>query len=543
MKNKKTWIKILGIICFLVILFLVVYLVFQFQKKERERKEQEKERKLVQEIKESFDKEVQTTSKKKIYQKKEDKYVEVGFVDIGIFIPLEENKINTSKDIYFKIQDLDYYVDYKNLEKISHIEDYSLDRFVSVKSLTTEKTELYKGENLVFSFPDSYTFDVLLEVGETYYVKFLGDIYSVKGAVNFEDKEVNPLLEKLSVFQFSDDISNEKVEEVLSLFKEREYVSLTKSEFSYWMEGQGKLPEKMIFLIGNDSQKEKWKDLLEKYGFFIETNLEPYFFHEGDQQLTVGASKHYHYLISNSTTKDRILEMLAGIPKKVEKPKTTGGSVAVLNYHFFYDAATESCNESICISTENFRKQLDYLKNNGYKTLTMQEFYDWKMGNITIPEKSVLLTIDDGAMGTDTHLPTILSEYQMHASLFLITGWWDISKYQKTPYLEIYSHGDELHHNDYCAGSNCGFKPLLLSKDEIVADLNLSLSKGVGKLAFCYPFYKTSQTLETALREVGIPLAFAGGNRKATRSVSNYYIPRYVVYKGTSLNQFINMIS
>ena len=131
----------------------------------------------------------------------------------------------------------------------------------------------------------------------------------------------------------------------------------------------------------------------------------------------------------------------------------------------------------------------------------------------------------------------------MHASLFLITGWWDISKYQKTSYLEIYSHGDELHHNNYCAGSNCGFKPLLLSKEEIVADLNLSLSKGVGKLAFCYPFYKTSQTLEAALREVGIPLAFAGGNRKATRGVSNYYIPRYVVYKGTSLNQFINMIS
>ena len=160
-----------------------------------------------------------------------------------------------------------------------------------------------------------------------------------------------------------------------------------------------------------------------------------------------------------------------------------------------------------------------------------------------MPQKSVLLTIDDGAMGTDTHLPTLLAEYQMHASLFLITGWWDISKYQKTPYLEIYSHGDELHHNNYCKGSNCGYKSLLLSKEELVSDINLSLSKGVGKLAFCYPFYQTSKTLEVALREVGIPLAFAGGNRKATRNVSNYYIPRYVVYKGTSLNQFINMIS
>ena len=238
--------------------------------------------------------------------------------------------------------------------------------------------------------------------------------------------------------------------------------------------------------------------------------------------------------------------LVSGIPKPTPPPvsnTSSGGSVAVLNYHFFYDAATEACNESICISTENFRKQLDYLKNNGYKTLTMQEFYDWKTGKLNLSQKAVLITVDDGAMGTDTHLPAILEEYQMHASLFLITGWWDISKYQKNQYLEIYSHGDELHHNNYCAGSNCGYKPLLLSKEEIVADLNLSLSKGVGKLAFCYPFYQTSKTLEAALKEVGIPLAFAGGNKKATRSVSNYYIPRYVVYKGTSLNQFINMIS
>ena len=64
---------------------------------------------------------------------------------------------------------------------------------------------------------------------------------------------------------------------------------------------------------------------------------------------------------------------------------------------------------------------MSYLRDNGYKTLTMSEFNDWMDGKIEIPEKSVLITIDDGAAGTYTHLPQILNEYQMHATLFLIS--------------------------------------------------------------------------------------------------------------------------
>jgi len=541
--NKKKIILLLSILLIIILCVGGFFLIKKYQEEEQKKKEME----MVSKIKKSFSEGVNTTKKKKVYQKKKDKYEEVGFIEKGVFLPLEKTKINTSSDIYFKVKDLDYYIDYENLEKVSHTEDTSLSNLISTKRLITEKTGLYKNDKLVISLPNSITFDVLLIENGNHFVSFLGEIYSVKEHFKLEDKETEPLLQKLSVFQFTEDVSQEKVEEVLSLWKEKGYASLTIQEFIYWTEGKGDFKEKSILLIGNDAQKEKWNELLQKYSFSLESKLEPFVFHEGDQQLTKGANTHYQYLISNSTTKQRVEEMLAGIPKPTPTPvprKASGGSVAVLNYHFFYNPEIgEGCNESICISTQNFRQQLEYLKNNGYKTLTMQEFYDWKVGNITIPEKSVLITVDDGAMGTDTHLPAILEEYQVHATLFLITGWWDISKYQKTSYLEIYSHGDELHHNDYCVGSNCGFKPLLLSKEEIVADLNLSLSKGVGKLAFCYPFYKTSQTLEAALREVGIPLAFAGGNRKATRSVSNYYIPRYVVYKGTSLSQFINMIS
>lgn len=537
MRWKKWWSFFLLSFCSVVIVFLVSYRNIQSIKKRQE------ERELVQKIQDSFHEDVRTSARKKIYQKENGQYYEVGFVEKGIYLSLEEAKVHTTKDIYFKIKDFEYYIDYQYLEKVSHIEDTSLQRFISKKQITTEKTELYQEDKIVFSVSDSMTFDVLLELEGKYFVSFLGQIYFIYEPLSVVEKEVQStmLLERLSVFYLDSSISREKVEEIFSLFQEKGYSSLTMKEFSYWIQGMGHLPSSSILILGTDDQKKNFETLTNSYDFSIETELDPYSFQEGDQQLKVGDRNYYMYLVSNSIIKERISEMLAGIPKKVEGPSAS--SVAVLNYHFFYDSKTEACNESICLSTDNFRKQLSYLKENGYKTLTMQEFYDWKSGKITVPKKSVLLTIDDGAMGTDTHLPQILEEYQMHASLFLITGWWDVSKYQKTSYLEIYSHGNELHHNNYCAGGKCGYKPLLLSKDEIVSDLKESLSKGISKLAFCYPFYQTSKTLESALKEVGISLAFAGGNKKASRNGSNYYIPRYIIYKGTSMSQFIRMVS
>ena len=83
-----------------------------------------------------------------------------------------------------------------------------------------------------------------------------------------------------------------------------------------------------------------------------------------------------------------------------------------------YDSSLgETCNEGICLDVSKFREHLKYLKDSGYKTLTMYEFMRWMYGEIELPAKSVLITVDDGAMGTGKHngnkLIPILEEYNM----------------------------------------------------------------------------------------------------------------------------------
>ena len=248
------------------------------------------------------------------------------------------------------------------------------------------------------------------------------------------------------------------------------------------------------------------------------------------------------YTVEDSSGNKEIITRKVKVEKK---PTIHRPGVAVLNYHFFYGDG-ESCGAGICLHTSKFEEHLKYLTDNGYKTLTMEEFRAWIYGEIEIPEKSVLITIDDGAMGTGTHngnkLIPLLEKYHVHATLFLITGWWSINNYQSA-YLDIESHTNDMHTESYCSGVTRGAKMLCLSHDEVINDLKTSISITGSTKAFCYPFYAYNEAAIQEVKEAGFKLAFAGGNYKATRSSNKYAIPRFAVQSNITLDKFISYIS
>ena len=252
---------------------------------------------------------------------------------------------------------------------------------------------------------------------------------------------------------------------------------------------------------------------------------------EGKYELT--------YTIKDSSNNENSVKRVVVVKKRQPKP-----GVAVLNYHFFYDNGA-SCPGVNCMSTEKFEEQLKYLKDNGYKALTMEEFRAWMYNEIEIPKKSVLITIDDGALGTGFHngnkLIPLLEKYQTHATLFLITGWWKIENY-KSDYLDIESHTYDMHTEGYCQGVARGAKMLCLEHDEVLKDLRLSIEITGSTNAFCYPFFVYNNQAIENVKEAGFKLAFAGGDYKATKASNKYAIPRFHITRGITLEEFINII-
>lgn len=247
----------------------------------------------------------------------------------------------------------------------------------------------------------------------------------------------------------------------------------------------------------------------------------------------------------NSTSIKRTVKVVNPF-KALPDKNAKATKIAVLNYHFFYDATKGNKGDGNYTSIQTFEEQLKYLKDNDYKTLTMEEFRAWMYGERDLPARSVLITVDDGGNGTGKKngnlLIPILEKYQAHATIFLITGWWDKNGYI-SPYVDLESHTDEMHESNYCSGVSRGAKMLCLSDEEVIEDLTRSTNYLGSKTAFCYPFYAhTAHTMEL-LKQVGFKLAFIGGESKATRSTNKYKIPRYHMYKTTTLVQFNHMIA
>lgn len=542
MKKKKRILLIILIVFIVLVIGVSGFIVYS---KFKEKQENDR---LISEIKNSYSSVIKLEKDKKVFSLVDDVYKEIGTIYKDTVVSLVEKEIRDTSDIYYQIKDSDYYIDYKDLKKVKNYSlDTSLDHYVVTKSVKTNPTKLYSNDKLAFEINEEFEFDVLLKDNDKYYVKYLNNIYCIKDSYELVNKESVDVLKDISVLNFSDNISNDKMKEVLKHLKENNYDGITITDFKRWVTGQVNLENNKVLLLSYKELDSEKINIVNEYGFVVNTDLENISFTSGDTKLKIGATKYYKYDINSNTTLSRVKDMLKGVKVKTTTTTTSSSTgVAVLNYHFFYDSSLgEACNESICLDVKNFRQQLQYLKDNNYKVLTMQEFNDWMDGKKTFSQKAVLITVDDGAMGTSfingNKLIPLLEEFQMPATLFLITGWWDVNNY-KSSYLEIHSHGDELHHNNFCRDGKCTYKGLLLNKEELVADLQLSTSKIGSNLAFCYPFYKKNDTMVSALKETGFKLAFVGGNRKAKKSDNKYAVPRYVVYKNTSLNSFINMV-
>lgn len=75
------------------------------------------------------------------------------------------------------------------------------------------------------------------------------------------------------------------------------------------------------------------------------------------------------------------------------------------------------------IQPDVFERHLRYLKENGYSTITCDEYYQWLEHGKSIPEKSVLLAIDDGVESVWQYAYPLLKKYDYRAVVFVIPGY------------------------------------------------------------------------------------------------------------------------
>ncbi|MDD5403885.1 MAG: polysaccharide deacetylase family protein [Sulfuricella sp.] len=77
----------------------------------------------------------------------------------------------------------------------------------------------------------------------------------------------------------------------------------------------------------------------------------------------------------------------------------------------------------VTVSPHTFEQQMARLARGGYTALTAGRFLSFLKGERTVPDKSVLITFDDGFLDNYVHAFPVLQRLGLHAVIFAVTGW------------------------------------------------------------------------------------------------------------------------
>ena len=231
--------------------------------------------------------------------------------------------------------------------------------------------------------------------------------------------------------------------------------------------------------------------------------------------------------------------------------------IPVLAYHAV-SAGSEKPTTGLCVSEVDFEEQMKYLSDNGFTTVTMDEFRQWHAGKKEFPPKSCLITFDDGLDSVYYLAYPILKKYDQAATLFVIghrigdkTDPFDpdseeshyvgrdvIDKVRaEYPRFEFESHTYNMHKRIN------GRKPVnVLNYDEMVADSKKNASFGFTYMA--YPWGAYNESMQKALEDTGYEMAFAyRPYRYTTRDDDPYAISRIKVNGTKSIDKFIAIVN
>ncbi|MDR3591964.1 MAG: polysaccharide deacetylase family protein [Negativicutes bacterium] len=216
----------------------------------------------------------------------------------------------------------------------------------------------------------------------------------------------------------------------------------------------------------------------------------------------------------------------------------SSSEIPVLNYHKVMDGA----DTPLAIKTKEFDRQMAYLQENGFHSITPDQLVDFILEGKALPDKPVLITFDDGYQDFyDNAYPT-LRKYGFTATVFLITdvvgrdpGYltWD-------EIIEMRQQGKGI-----VFGSHTLSHVLLdtVSAEEVTAQLVKSREGAEWRMDvpvkyFAYPGGAYNSRIEALVREAGYRAAFTINLGRVQKNSDVYALERIPIYQ--TQRSFVN---
>ncbi len=250
---------------------------------------------------------------------------------------------------------------------------------------------------------------------------------------------------------------------------------------------------------------------------------------------------------------DSVEKVLIEEPKKeitgdlalVERERTR---VSILGYHDF--SRTRAATQ-MCLNTDEFRRHMEYIRQEGLAVISMQDFLEWRHGKRKLPAHCILITIDDGWRSVYTDAYPILKEYGYPFTIFLYTDF--ISgkgdSMSKAMIEEMQSNGATVgshsathaYPSEWKEALKNGTEPMDRMLDKEIKNSKLTLDRNFGTVnTYCYPGGFVMKEMLDKLPQFGYTAAFTVLPGKVSVQEDTWQIHRYIVF-GNDNNRIFNL--
>lgn len=219
--------------------------------------------------------------------------------------------------------------------------------------------------------------------------------------------------------------------------------------------------------------------------------------------------------------------------------------VPVLMYHRVGDVA-DATEARYAIAADRFQAHMEALSRAGHGAVSIDALVDWLEGGPPVPERSFVLTFDDGFAGVHEHALPILQHLNWPCTVFLVSDliggharWLAGAAASREGHQRLLNAG-EIHEMQ---GRGCSFHshsrthPSLIRLDDArleseVSDSRQALSGMLGADVryFAYPYGHVDDRVESTTRRAGYRAAFSTQSGFNRRGVDPFRIRRLDVF-------------
>ena len=222
--------------------------------------------------------------------------------------------------------------------------------------------------------------------------------------------------------------------------------------------------------------------------------------------------------------------------------------VPVLMYHYIDTppANADATLLDLAVTPDNFREQMQYLKDNGFHTITPDMLIAALTKGAPLPSKPIMLTFDDGYEDAYANAFPVLKQMGFTGTFFIVTGFIDHNTGGYLTWAQVnqmiaggMSIGDHSRTHQNMAGRTHEW---LVSEIDKTRD-EIKAQTGIRPTLFCYPYgsYDLNTVLE--VHAAGFAAAFTTHGSTYLNSGRMYTLPRVRVHGSTTAAKFAALMA